>query len=189
MKLFKRVFGSYSDAHLGMTLILTICNVVKLHFLFFSLMFPHNNSWQGGQSLPSFSVGILNEAPINRCRYNRRQKIQKSTVSRQNVIQGLALQVSSVCLVCGSRRATSPPVSSRADTSKTGTAQLVSTNFPKTMLAMIAATLPTPVKKPRAEDLKERRENNTSTCEELWVNLLHKLLTFSETVKTLADLF
>lgn len=64
-------------------------------------------------------------------------------------------QVSSVCLVCGRRRATSPPVSSRADTNRTGTAQLVSTNFPNTMLPMMAATRPTPVKKPRAEDLEE----------------------------------
>lgn len=65
-------------------------------------------------------------------------------------------QVSAVCLVCGSRRATSPAVRSRNDTSSIGTAQLVSTSFPKTMFPVIAATRPTPVKKPRAEELQDR---------------------------------
>ena len=77
----------------------------------------------------------------------------------------LSDQVSSVCLVCGSRRATSPPVSSRADTSSTGTAQFVSTNCPKVMFPMMAATRPTPVKKPRAEDLKERKRGETQQDE------------------------
>lgn len=71
--------------------------------------------------------------------------------------------MSSVCLVCGSRRDTSPPVSSRADTSRIGTAQFVSTKFPKTTLPVIAATRATPVKKPRAEDLKKNKRRRTGT--------------------------
>lgn len=77
-------------------------------------------------------------------------------------------QVSSVCLVCGSRRDTSPAVRSRKDTSRIGTAQLVSTILPKTMLPVMAATRPTPVKKPRAEELQgteEKHEDSaTSIC-------------------------
>lgn len=82
--------------------------------------------------------------------------------------------MSSVCLVCGSRRPTSPPVSSRADTSKMGTAQFASTNLPKTKLPMIAATRPTPVKKPRAEDLREKWKEIQYMCMwPLWVRIKH----------------
>lgn len=66
--------------------------------------------------------------------------------------------MSSVCLVCGSRRATSPALRSRKDTSRIGTAQFVSTSLPKTMFPVMAATRPTPVKKPRAEELEGRKE-------------------------------
>lgn len=89
--------------------------------------------------------------------------------SKVGVVGG---QVSSVCLVCGSKRATSPPVSSRTDTSSTGTAQLVSTSFPKTMLAMIAATRPTPVKKPRAEDLRRKTRSSKRILQNRWVSVL-----------------
>lgn len=81
-------------------------------------------------------------------------------------------QSSSVCLVCGSSIATSPAVSSRADTSSTGTAQLVSTSFPKTMLAVIAATRPTPVKKPRAEELKRKTRSSKRILQNRWVSVL-----------------
>lgn len=72
--------------------------------------------------------------------------------------RGVRRQVSSECLVCGSRSATSPAVRSRKDTSRIGTAQLVSTSLPKTMFPVMAATRPTPVKKPRAEELEGRKE-------------------------------
>jgi len=67
-------------------------------------------------------------------------------------------QLISVCLVWGSRQATTPPTSSIADTSRMGTAQVLSTRLPKTKFPMMAATRPTPVKKPRAEDLKGARQ-------------------------------
>ncbi|KAG7270354.1 hypothetical protein CRUP_034464 [Coryphaenoides rupestris] len=76
-------------------------------------------------------------------------------------------QLISVCLVWGSRQATTPPASSSADTSRMGTAQVLSTRLPKTMFPMMAATRPTPVKKPRAEDLKGARQ----TAEEQWLRL------------------
>lgn len=99
--------------------------------------------------------------------YRRRSRRQLEADSTQtlrenffvpSVMSDWRCQVSAVCLVCGSRRATSPAVRSRNDTSSIGTAQLVSTSFPKMMFPVIAATRPTPVKKPRAEDLQDGRK-------------------------------
>ncbi len=67
--------------------------------------------------------------------------------------------VSSVCLVWGSRRATSPPASRSADTISRGTAQLESTSCPNTTFPMMAATRPAPVNTPRADELQKRNGN------------------------------
>lgn len=63
------------------------------------------------------------------------------------------------------------------------------------MLPMIAATRPTPVKKPRAEDLTERKKerkkkqhNMRRPVGEFTANRAYPQ-TFPQTVKTLADLF
>lgn len=70
-------------------------------------------------------------------------------------------------MVCGRRRATRPPVSSKPETIRIGTAQLVSTSAPKTTFPVIAATRPTPVKKPRAVDLRETERQREKT--QRWV--------------------
>lgn len=143
-----------------------------MHFFFFSLTFLNNNSCQVFlSSCWHFKWGTIKAQDSNRQEIWR-QRYSSQLPHRHQVSENIFSstlnsrsehQVSSVCLVWGSRRATSPPVSSRADTIRIGTAQFVSTSLPNTRFPVIAATRPTPVKKPRAEDLKEGEEE-TPPC-------------------------
>lgn len=110
----------------------------------------------------SWFFSISNKAPqggagrLNPSGRRPRGRLEAPPTQTQRIGAAGGRQVSSVCLVCGSRRATNPAVRSRNDTSRIGTAQFVSTILPKTMFPVMAATRPTPVKKPRAEELEEK---------------------------------
>lgn len=64
-------------------------------------------------------------------------------------------------MVLGSRIALRPPTVNKAATKIIGTAQCTSTSVPNTRLPSIAAIRPTPDCKPKAVDLKHRKQKKT----------------------------